>query len=331
MSERDVCNEVPVVVSPERGRAVGLPRHVRIVEVGPRDGLQNWPLFVPTDVKLELIHRLAASGLATVEATSFVSAKWVPQMRDAEAVMSALAANARTAFTALVPNLRGYEAAVACGAREVAIFASATESFSQKNINCSIDESFERFAPIAEVATNDGVRVRGYVSCSFGCPYEGAVAIEAVADVTRRLFELGCYEVALGDTIGIANPVLVGETIERVARQVPLPAVAVHFHDTWGMALANIVASLQMGVTVVDASVAGLGGCPYARTATGNVSSEDVVHMLHAMGVETGVDLARLIDAGEFISNALGRTTESRVAKAFASSKAAQTQAAAAA
>ena len=289
---------------------------VRIVEVGPRDGLQNEPQSVPTQTKLEFIAQLADAGLTTIEATAFVSPKWVPQMADHAEVMKGLRRREGVSYPVLVPNLRGFEAAVAAGAKEVAVFAAASETFSQKNINCSIDESFARFAPVLDAAGTVNVRVRGYVSCVLGCPYEGAVAPSRVAEVAGRLFDAGCYEISLGDTIGVGTPLRTAKMISAVAAHVPVASLAGHFHDTYGQALANIYAAMETGVRVFDASVSGLGGCPYAPGAAGNVATEDLVYMLNGMDVNTGVDLDRLIAVGTFICEKLGRQTQSRVARA---------------
>lgn len=293
-----------------------LPRKVRIVEVGPRDGLQNEKQTVATQTKIEFIHKLAAAGLKTIEATAFVSPKWVPQMADHAEVLRALDADAGVDYPVLVPNMRGFEAALAAGAREVAVFAAASETFSQKNINCSIAESHERFAPVFAAARAAGVRVRGYVSCVLGCPYEGAIAPEQVAEVAARLYESGCHEISLGDTIGVGTPVRAQRLIEVVAKHVPIQSLAGHFHDTYGQALANIFAALEMGVAVFDSSVSGLGGCPYAPGAAGNVATEDLLYMLNGMEIETGVDLNRLLEAGAFICERLNRAPQSRVARA---------------
>lgn len=293
-----------------------LPERVRIVEVGPRDGLQNEAQAIPTDAKVEFIRLLRASGLRTIEATAFVSPKWVPQMADHAEVMRSLPQDRIVSYPVLVPNLRGFEAAVEAGAREVAVFAAASETFSQRNINCSIDESFARFAPVFEAAKAAGVRVRGYVSCALGCPYEGEVAPERAAEVAGRLLRSGCYEISLGDTVGVGTPLKTQRVIDAVSAQVPVEQIAGHFHDTYGQALVNIYAALQRGVGVFDSSVSGLGGCPYAPGAAGNVATEDVVYMLNGMGIETGVDLDRLMAAGAFICEKLGRATMSRVAKA---------------
>jgi hydroxymethylglutaryl-CoA lyase len=289
---------------------------VRIVEVGPRDGLQNEKQTVPTETKIALIGMLADAGLRTIEATAFVSPKWVPQMADHAEVMRALPRREGVSYPVLVPNLKGFEAALAAGATEVAVFAAASETFSQKNINCTIAESLDRFAPVFAAARAAGVRVRGYVSCVLGCPYEGAVDPERVADVAGKLLAAGCYEISLGDTIGVGTPNRTKELIQRVSQRVPAASLAGHFHDTYGQALANIYAAMEMGLRVFDSSVSGLGGCPYAPGAAGNVATEDLVYMLNGMAVETGVDLDRLIAAGAFICEKLGRETQSRVAKA---------------
>jgi hydroxymethylglutaryl-CoA lyase len=292
------------------------PDKVRIVEVGPRDGLQNEKQIVPADIKIEFIRRLAASGLRTIEATAFVSPKWVPQMADHAEVMRALPRDQVVSYPVLVPNLRGFEAAVASGATEVAVFAAASETFSQRNINCTIAESLERFAPVFEAARAAKTRVRGYVSCALGCPYEGAIKPARVAQVADALFESGCYEVSLGDTIGVGTPSLAIALIEKVAERIPIDQLAGHFHDTYGQALANIYAAISTGVRIFDASVSGLGGCPYAPGAAGNIATEDLLYMLNGMGIETGVDLDQLIAAGSFICGQLGRETQSRVARA---------------
>jgi hydroxymethylglutaryl-CoA lyase len=295
-----------------------LPARVRMVEVGPRDGLQNEPAPVDLATKIELIERLAACGLTVVESGSFVSPKWVPQMADTDKVMAGISRRAGVSYPVLVPNLKGLEGAIAAKADEIAIFGAASESFSKRNINCSIAESLERFAPVADAARARGMRVRGYVSCVLGCPYEGDIAPSAVADVSARLLAMGCYEISLGDTIGTGTPVRAQAMLDAVAARVPLDRLAVHFHDTYGQALANILACLERGVAVVDSAVAGLGGCPYAKGASGNVGSEDVRYMLGGMGIETGVDLDGLAAAGRFICAALGRSPTSRVAQALA-------------
>jgi hydroxymethylglutaryl-CoA lyase len=287
------------------------------VEVGPRDGLQNEQAAVPTDVKVELIERLADAGLPAVEATAFVSPKWIPQMADHTEVMARIRRKPGVSYPVLTPNLKGFEAARAAGATEVAIFGAASEAFSKKNINCSIAESLERFRPVAEAAKTSGIKVRGYVSCVLGCPYEGEIKPQAVAEVAGALHDMGCYEVSLGDTIGTGTPGKTKAMIEACARRVPLERLAGHYHDTYGQALANIYASLEMGVATFDASVAGLGGCPYAAGASGNVATEDVVYMLNGLGVRTGVDLKRLVEIGRWICRLLGREPSSKVNKAF--------------
>jgi hydroxymethylglutaryl-CoA lyase len=291
---------------------------VRIVEVGPRDGLQNEKTLVPVAAKVELIERLADAGLSTIEATSFVSPKWVPQLADAAEVFAAVRKREGVRYPVLVPNLQGYERARAAGATEVAVFTAASEAFNQRNTNASIDQSIERFRPVLEQARADGVAVRGYVSTVLGCPYQGDVPVAEVVRVASILHRAGCYEVSLGDTIGIGTPSRARAMLLAVSGEVPLPALAVHFHDTRGQALANIYACIDAGVRVVDASVAGLGGCPYAQGASGNVATEDVVYMLEGMGLRTGVDLARLVDTGRWISTLLGRDTQSRVGRAAA-------------
>jgi hydroxymethylglutaryl-CoA lyase len=293
----------------------------KIVEVGPRDGLQNEPGEVPTAVKVELIERLADAGLSSVEATAFVSPKWVPQMADHTEVLERIRRKPGVSYPVLTPNLKGFEAARAAGATEVAIFGAASEAFSRKNINCSIAESLERFRPVAEAARKNNVKVRGYVSCVLGCPYEGDVAPQRVAEVAGELYDMGCYEVSLGDTIGVGTPGKTKAMIEACARRVPLEKLAGHYHDTYGQALANIYASLEAGVHTFDASVAGLGGCPYAAGASGNVATEDVIYMLDGLGLRTGVDLDRLIDIGQWICRLLGREPASKVNRAVAAKR----------
>jgi hydroxymethylglutaryl-CoA lyase len=295
----------------------GLPARVRIVEVAARDGLQNEPAPVATAVKLELLRQLAAAGLEHIEATAFVSPRRVPQMADHEAVMRGLPRDPRLRYSALVPNLQGFEAAVAAGAREVAVFTAASETFAQRNIHCSIAGSFARFAPVLLAAREQGVVVRGYVSCVLGCPYEGAIAPAAVAEVARRLLEMGCYEVSLGDTIGVGTPAGTLALLEAVTAQVPVGQLAGHFHDTYGQGLVNVYAALQAGVSVFDSSVSGLGGCPYAPGATGNLATEELVYMLNGLGIASGVDLEALVDAGDYICRQLGRAPGSRVARAL--------------
>ena len=294
------------------------PNQVRIVEVGPRDGLQNEKAIVPTATKIELIDRLSATGLRSIEATSFVSPKWIPQLADAAEVFGGIARRAGVRYPVLVPNLQGYERARAVGADEVAVFAAASEAFSRKNINASIDESLARFEPVLERARADGVRVRGYVSTVLGCPYQGDVPLADVVRVAAGLHRAGCYEISLGDTIGIGTPRKAAAMLAAVAADVPMDALAIHFHDTRGQALANILACLELGVAVVDAAVSGTGGCPYAKGASGNVASEDVVYMLDGMGIATGIDLPKLIETGQWLAAQLGRETGSKVGKAAA-------------
>ncbi|XP_034015733.1 hydroxymethylglutaryl-CoA lyase, mitochondrial [Thalassophryne amazonica] len=297
-------------------RSLHLPQRVKIVEVGPRDGLQNERTIVPAETKIHLIDMLSESGLQVIEATSFVSPKWVPQMADQVEVMRGIRRKPGVSYPVLTPNLKGFQAAVGAGASEVAIFGAASEQFSKKNINCSVDESLQRFEEVMKAAKEARVPVRGYVSCVLGCPYEGKVAPEKVAHVAKRLYSMGCYEVSLGDTIGVGTPGGMSEMLEAVSREVPVGTLAVHCHDTYGQALANILVALQMGVSVVDSSVAGLGGCPYAQGASGNVATEDVVYMLHGLGIHTGVDLSKLMDAGAFICRSLNKKTNSKVSQA---------------
>ncbi|HLV18870.1 MAG TPA: hydroxymethylglutaryl-CoA lyase [Pseudomonas sp.] len=295
---------------------MSLPTKVRLFEVGPRDGLQNEKQPISVADKVRLIEDLADAGLRNIEAGSFVSPKWVPQMAGSSEVFASIQRRAGVVYSALTPNLQGFEAAMAAGVDEVAVFAAASEGFSQKNINCSIAESMARFAPLMEAAARRGVRVRGYVSCVLGCPYDGEIAPEQVAAVAADLLAMGCYEISLGDTIGVGTPGRTRRLIETVGQRVPREQLAGHFHDTYGQALANIYASLLEGVAVFDSSVAGLGGCPYAKGASGNVASEDVLYMLQGLGIDTGVDLQRLIEAGNRISALLGRSSGSRVARA---------------
>jgi len=292
---------------------MALPKAVKIVEVGPRDGLQNEKTPVSVENKIALIDRLSQAGLPVVESGSFVSPKWVPQMASSDAVMEGIKRKDGVSYPVLTPNMKGFEGALAVKADEVAIFGAASESFSQKNINCSIAESLERFEPVVAAAKENGIRVRGYVSCVLGCPYEGDIDTSAVADVAAKLDAMGCYEISLGDTVGVGTPAKAQAMIAAVAARVPVERLAVHFHDTYGQALANIYAALEMGVAVVDSSVAGLGGCPYAKGASGNVATEDVVYMLNGLGIETGVDLEKLIEAGRFISGVLDRNPASKV------------------
>ncbi|XP_058107424.1 hydroxymethylglutaryl-CoA lyase, mitochondrial-like [Magnolia sinica] len=295
----------------------GIPRFVKIVEVGPRDGLQNEKNIVPTAVKIELIQRLVSAGLAVIEATSFVSPKWVPQLADAKDVMGTIRNVEGVRFPVLTPNLKGFEAAVAAGAKEVAVFASASESFSKSNINCSIEDSLARYRDVAAAARKHSIPVRGYVSCVVGCPVEGVVPPSKVAYVAKELYDMGCFEISLADTIGVGTPGTVIPMLEAVMDVVPVEKLAVHFHDTYGQSLANILVSLQMGISTVDSSVSGLGGCPYAKGASGNVASEDVVYMLHGLGIKTNVDLSKLMSAGEFICKHLGCQSGSKTTVAL--------------
>ncbi|MGH8160659.1 MAG: hydroxymethylglutaryl-CoA lyase [Gammaproteobacteria bacterium] len=298
-----------------------MPTFVKIVEVGPRDGLQNEKQTVPASTKIEFIDRLSKTGLRTVEATSFVSPKWIPQLADAEEVFKAIGKRAGVSYPVLVPNEKGMQRALAAGAKEVSIFTAASETFNRKNTNASIAESIERFKPVMALAAEHGVRVRGYISTVIGCPYEGAIAPEAVARVAKTLDAIGCYEISLGDTIGVGTPVKAQNMLAAVATELPMEKLAVHFHDTYGQALANIHACLELGVAVVDSSTSGLGGCPYAKGATGNVATEDVLYMLTGMGITTGVDMDRLLEAGAFISAALARRPESRLGRVPAASR----------
>ena len=299
-----------------------LPSRVKIVEVGPRDGLQNEPQPVPASVKIELIDRLTDAGLPVVEATAFVSPKWVPQMADNAQVMAGIRRKAGVAYPVLVPNRKGLDAAIAAGCDEIVVFGAATESFSKKNTNCSIDEGLARFTEVAEEALKRGLKVRGDISVCLGCPYEGEVAPEAVVRVARELDAMGCYEITIADTIGTGTAGGTRKVIEAVAKHVPVARLAGHFHDTYGQAVTNVYAALECGVATFDSSVAGLGGCPYAKGATGNVATEDVLYMLNGLGVETGIDMDKLIAAGDFICKAIGKQTNSRVAKALSARKA---------
>jgi hydroxymethylglutaryl-CoA lyase len=294
-----------------------LPQKVKIVEVGPRDGLQNEAQVVPTEIKVELIERLADAGLRVIEATSFVSPKWVPQMGDNSAVLRGIRRHPATVYPVLTPNLQGFDAAIEAGATEVAIFGAASESFSRKNINCSIAESLKRFEPVVSAASALEIPVRGYVSCVVGCPYEGAVAPKKAAEVAKTLFDMGCYEVSLGDTIGVGNPASIKRLIDACAKLISIDRLAGHYHDTYGMAIANIYASLQMGMSVFDSSIAGLGGCPYAKGASGNVATEDVVYLLQGLGIETGVDLSKLAVIGGWISSAIHRPNGAKAGRAI--------------
>ncbi|NYS61435.1 hydroxymethylglutaryl-CoA lyase [Vreelandella salicampi] len=295
-----------------------LPSSVRLFEMSPRDGLQNEPgTPVPTRTKIELIERLAKAGMSHIEAASFVSPKWVPQMGDASEVMTGISRHSGVVYSALTPNLKGLENALEAKADEVAVFGAASEAFSQKNINCSVSESLERFEPVLARARGAGLRVRGYVSCVLGCPYEGEIAPTKVAAVAKALYDMGCYEISLGDTIGVGTPLAAKRMIDAVSREVPMECLAAHFHDTYGQALANLYAVLEEGVSVIDASTAGLGGCPYAKGASGNVATEDVLYLLKGLGIETGIDLQAVIDTGYWITAELGRTPSSKVALAI--------------
>jgi hydroxymethylglutaryl-CoA lyase len=299
------------------------PRHVNIVEVGARDGLQNEKQDVPASVKIELVNRLSSAGFRNVESGSFVSPKWVPQMATSAEVMAGITRRPGVIYSVLTPNMKGFEGALAAKADEVVIFGAASEAFSQKNINCSIAESIERFRPVAEAAKANGMRVRAAVSCALGCPYQGEVSIESVVDCVMRFAELGCDDIGIADTIGVGTPARAFAVFEAAAKVFPLAQISGHFHDTYGQACANVLACLELGVSTFDTSVAGLGGCPYAKGATGNVATEDVLYMLHGMGIATGIDLDRVCDAGQFISSALGRAPLSRVNRALAAKRAA--------
>ena len=294
-----------------------IAKKIQIVEVGPRDGLQNEKEWVRTETKIALIEKLAEAGITKIETASFVSPKWVPQMRDAFEVLSGIERRSGVTYSVLTPNLKGFERALEAGTTEVAVFGAASEAFSQKNINCSISESVERFRPVVAAAQKNRIRVRGYISCVLGCPYQGEVPVDMVVNLAAQMSEMGCSEISLGDTIGIGTPMQAKNMMESVAEKVPLSNLALHFHDTRGQALANIYACLELGVSVIDASVSGLGGCPYAKGAAGNVATEEVVYMLHGMGIETGIDLEKLIETGRFISDAVGRMPQSRVSSAL--------------
>lgn len=298
---------------------MSLPQHVRIFEVGPRDGLQNETALVDTETKVALIEQLADAGLQSIESGSFVSPKWVPQMAGSEAVFGAINRKQGVTYSALTPNMRGLERAISAEVSEVAVFIAATEDFSQKNTNCSIAEGIERSARLAEAALAEGIPVRGYISVAAGCPYRGEVPAASLAPLAKALIDMGCYEVSLGDSIGVATPGHIQNIVNAVATEIPISKIAMHLHDTYGQALANIYAALQMGITVVDSSVAGLGGCPYAPGATGNVATENIVYMLNGLGIEHGIDLDKLIAAGDFITRKIGRNNGSGVARAMLS------------
>lgn len=292
-----------------------LPGRVKVVEVGARDGLQNEPQMLPTSTKIDFINRLSTTRLETIEVTSFVSPRWIPQLQDAKKVCRGIDKIDGVSYSVLVPNKRGIQRAVACGIEEVAVFTAASETFNKKNINASIRESIERFVPVMDIASKHAVRVRGYISCVLGCPYEGQVDIGLVASLAEELLGMGCYEVSLGDTIGMGTPLQAQRMLETVAQRTSMDKLAIHFHDTRGQAMANILACLQLGVGVVDGSVAGLGGCPFAAGAAGNVATEDLVYMLHGMGVETGIDLEALVEVSRFISTAIGKPPASKLAR----------------
>ena len=292
---------------------MAFPEHVRLVEVGARDGLQNEANPVSTAIKLELIDRLGDAGVSYIEAASFVSPKWVPQMGDAREVMTGIQRRSGVTYAALTPNLKGLESALECGVQEVAVFGAASESFTQKNINCSITESLERFAPVIELAQKSGIPVRGYVSTVMGCPYEGEIAPAKVAEVSKILFEMGCYEISLGDTVGVGTPLKAKRMLEAVSQHIPMSKLAAHFHDTYGQALANLYAVLEEGIAVIDSSVAGLGGCPYAKGAAGNVAREDVIYLLDGLGIKNGINLDKLAATGDWITQTINRPNRSKV------------------
>ncbi|KAK2169283.1 hypothetical protein NP493_1197g00065 [Ridgeia piscesae] len=298
----------------------GLPSYVRVVEVGPRDGLQNEKKIVPTAAKVEFVNRLSECGFSQIEVTSFVSPKWVPQMADQAELMSKIMKHNGVVYSALTPNMKGFQTAIAAGTQEVAVFGAASETFSRKNTNCSIEEGLQRAHDILLAAKEANVRVRGYISCTVGCPYEGNVDPVRVAQIAKTLYDMGCYEISLADTIGVATPGAIKKMLAEVVKLVPADKLGIHCHDTYGQAIANIFAALQMGVTAVDSSVAGLGGCPYAKGASGNVSTEDVVYLLHGLGIKTGINIDKVISTGHFISDVLQRSTQSKVGQAKAKS-----------
>lgn len=293
------------------------PKHVKIVEVCPRDGLQNEIKNIPTQVKIDFINLLSDTGLTVIETTSFVSPRWVPQLADNREVFAGIEKKPNVAYPVLVPNLKGLEAAIAVGVQEIAVFSTPSEQFSQHNTHCSVAESLRRIEEVLDLAKQNHIRIRAYISCVLGCPYEGKMAAEKVANLADKLFKMGCYEISLGDTIGVGTPLATQHLLELVSQYVPISKLAVHFHDTYGQALANIYAALSLGIAIVDSSVAGIGGCPYAKGATGNVATEDVLYMLNGMGIETGVDLKKLLAAGRFISQHLDRQPQSKVNKAM--------------
>ncbi|KMY88664.1 hydroxymethylglutaryl-CoA lyase, mitochondrial [Drosophila simulans] len=306
-----------LALTAKRTAVTSAANQVRIVEVGPRDGLQNEPKLLPAATKIELINQLSETGLRTIEATSFVSAKWVPQMGDNAEVLRGIRKVPGISYPVLTPNLKGFESALEAGAEEVAVFGAASDAFSLKNVNCTAAEAIERFKPVLKAAQKHGVRVRGYVSTVVGCPYEGAVAPSAVVKVVEALYQMGCYEISLGDTIGVGTPGTMRRMLDEVTKVVPAKDLAVHCHDTYGQSLSNILVSLDYGIRVVDSSVSGLGGCPYAKGASGNAATEDVVYLLHGMGLDTGVNLDKLIQVGRYICTEMGRTSESKVNRAW--------------
>ncbi|KAG2492154.1 hypothetical protein HYH03_009645 [Edaphochlamys debaryana] len=326
-------SHVPVLVGASRAASTtaatlpnGMPAEVTIYEVGPRDGLQNEAQTIPTEVKVRLIDMLTDAGIKAIEATSFVSPKWVPQLADAKQVIAAMRKAPGVQYPVLTPNLKGLQGALEAGCREVAVFAAASEAFSRRNINCSVAESLKRFEEVVVAARKEGVAVRGYVSCAVGCPYQGHVDPGAAADVGAALYGMGCYEVSMADTIGVGTPASMERMLQATMQQIPVSKLAVHCHDTYGMAIANIAASLRLGVAVVDSSVAGLGGCPYARGATGNVATEDVLYLLDGYGIRHGISMDAVLAASEYISGALGRPNGSRVAKALLARRAAEAE-----
>lgn len=297
--------------------SAALPKQVKIVEVGPRDGLQNEKELIAPEVKIALINQLSQAGFANIEAAAFVSPKWIPQMASSHEVMAGIQRRPGVIYSVLTPNKQGFDAALAAGADEVVIFSAASEAFTQKNINCSIAESIQRFQDVAAAAKQHKLRLRGSISCSFGCPYQGEVAASSVADVVKRLRDLGCDEIDIADTIGVGTPRHVQHVMQTVAQDFPIASLSGHFHDTYGQALANIYASMEVGISIFHSSVAGLGGCPYAKGATGNVATEDVLYMMQGLGIQTGIDLNAVVDAGQFISHHLGRKASSRAGNAI--------------